>query len=152
MAYRDRTTSEKADVFDYSVLEVRCRKKGAAAGTMDEVQLLMVDNHRETLGYIRDNIEECIGNIVRLKRMEQPEARGVNLGAALLEGSLEPLVSSLALVNRHGVMGKLSVSLKKVLLLMVMERYRSNRAMACRILGVTREELEFELKLCGVTR
>ena len=66
--------------------------------------------------------------------------------------NLEPLVSSLAAANGQGVMDKLSSSLKKALLLMVMERYQSDREKACRVLGISREKLETELKLCGVSR
>ena len=91
-------------------------------------------------------------HVVRLKRMEPREAREKNKSAALLQGNLKPLVTSLAALNGQSVMDKLSVSMKKALLLMVMEHYRSDRAMACKILGISREKLEFELKLCGVAR
>jgi DNA-binding protein Fis len=49
-------------------------------------------------------------------------------------------------------MDKLSSSLKKALLLMVMERYHSDREKACKVLGISQEKLETELKLCGVAR
>ena len=64
-----------------------------------------------------------------------------------MHSSLRPAAS-----NGQGVMDKLSASLKKALLLMVMERYKSDREKACRVLGISREKLETELKLCGVAR
>ncbi|HEY5513286.1 MAG TPA: hypothetical protein VIK40_06560 [Geomonas sp.] len=152
MAYRDRTTAERSSAFDYSMMEVRLRKKGAAAGTRDELRVMTVDNHWDTLRYVQENMDECVGNIVRLKRLQAHEATGVNESAALFQRNLEPLVSSLAAGNGQGVMDKLSASLKKALLLMVMERYQSDREKACRVLGISREKLETELKLCGVAR
>ena len=152
MAYRDRTTAEKSGAFDYSIMEVRLRKKGAAAGTKDDLRLMTVDNHWETLRFVQDNMEQCVGNIVRLKRLQENESRGIQDSAALFERNLEPLVSSRAAANGQGVMDKLSVSLKKALLLMVMDRYKTDRDKACRVLGISREKLETELKNCGVLR
>jgi DNA-binding protein Fis len=152
MAYRDRTTNEKTSIYDYSIMEVRLRKKGAAAETKDELRLMTIDNHSETLRYVQENLEDFIGNIVRLKRFETHDAKGVNENAAMFQKNLEPLVSSLAASNGQGVMDKLSASLKKALLLMVMERYQSDREKACKVLGISREKLESELKLCGVGR
>jgi DNA-binding protein Fis len=152
MAYRDRTTTEKSNASDYTIMEVRLRKKGASAGTKDDLRLMTVDNHWDTLRYVQDNMEECVGNIVRLKRLQDSDSKGVNESAALFQKNLEPLVSSLAAANDQGVMDKLSASLKKALLLMVMERYQSDREKACRVLGISREKLENELRLCGVAR
>jgi DNA-binding protein Fis len=76
----------------------------------------------------------------------------VNESAALFQRNLEPLVSSLAAANGARVMDKLSASLKKALLIMVLERYQSDRNKACRVLGITREKLETELKLLGLAR
>jgi DNA-binding protein Fis len=152
MGYRDRTTGERSGAFDYCIMEVRLRKKGAAAGAKDDLRLLMVDSHWDTLGYVQDNMEECVGNIVRLKQLESHAAKGVNESAALFQRNLEPLISSLAAAKGEGVMDKLSASLKKALLLLVMERYQSDREKACRVLGISREKLETELKLCGVAR
>ena len=152
MAYRDRSTADKSGAFAYSIMEVRLRKKGAAAGTKDDLRMLTVDNHWETLSFVQENMEECVGNIVKLKRLLEKDAKSVNESAALFQRNLEPLVSSLAAANGQGVMDKLSASLKKALLLMVMERYKSDREKACRVLGISQEKLETELRLCGVLR
>jgi len=152
MAHRDRSTNEKTGAFDYSIMEVRLKRKGAAAGTKEDLRLMTVDNHWDTLRWVQDHMEECVGNIVRMKRMQDRETLGVNESAALFQKNLEPLVASLAASNGQGVMDKLSSSLKKALLIMVMERYQSDRDKACRVLGISREKLETELKLCGVVR
>ena len=152
MAYRDRTTNERSGAFNYSIMEIRLRKKGADVGIKDDVRQMTVDNHWDTLRYVQENMEQCVGNIVRLKRLQDHDAKGVNESAALFQRNLEPLVSTLAATSGQGVMDKLSASLKKALLLMVMERYKSDREKACRVLGISREKLETELRLCGVAR
>ena len=133
-------------------MEVRLRKKGAPAGTKDDLRLMTVDSHWDTLRFVQDNMDQCVGNVVRLKRMESSAEQRVNESAELFQRNLEPLVSSLAAAKGQGVMDKLSASLKKALLLMVMERYQSDRETACRVLGISREKLENELQLCGVAR
>ena len=153
MAYRDRENSEKSGAYDYCMMEVRLKKKTASPDTKSECRVLMVDSHWETLRFVQDNMEECVGNMVRMKRLEAKGAkgtRGVDESAALFEKNLEPLIEALTSAKGHGVMDKLSTSLKKALLLMVMDRFKSDREQACRVLGITREKLETELKLCGV--
>ena len=133
-------------------MEVRLRKKGAPAGVKDDIRFMTVDSHWDTLRFVQDNMDECVGNVVRMKRMEPSADQGVNESAELFQRNLEPLVSTLAASQGQGVMDKLSASLKKALLLMVMERYQSDRDTACRVLGISREKLETELKICGVSR
>jgi DNA-binding protein Fis len=152
MGYRDRTTSERSGAFDYCIMEVRLRKKGGPAGVKDDLKLLMVDSQWDTLRFVQENMEECVGNIVRLKRLETHRANGVSESAALFQRNLDPIISSLAAAKGEGVMDKLSSSLKKALLILVMERYQSDRDKACRVLGISKEKLETELKLCGVAR
>ena len=152
MGYRDRTTSERSGSFDFCIMEVRLRKKGAPPESKDDLRLLSVDSHWETLRFVQEHMEECIGNIVRLKRHESKTVEGVDESAALFQRNLEPLISTLAATDGQGVMDKLSTSLKKALLLLVMERYKSDRDKACRVLGISLEKLETELKLCGVAR
>ncbi|HJV36688.1 hypothetical protein [Geomonas sp.] len=151
MAYKARST-EKAGGYDYRIMEVRLRKKNAGPDAKEELRLLMVDSSWDTLRFVQDNMEELVGNIVRLRRLEDCTNKGINESAALFQRNLEPLMSSLAASKGEGVMDKLSLSLKKALLLLVMERYQSDRDQACKVLGITREKLDNELVLCGVAR
>ena len=80
MAYRDRNTRGKTDFYDFCIMEVLLSKKGAAEGTKDQVRLMTVDNHLETLRFVQNNMAACIGNIVRLKRMEDHEAKAGGRG------------------------------------------------------------------------
>jgi DNA-binding protein Fis len=148
MGYRDKTINDKSGAFDYCIMEVRLRKKGAAAGTKEDVRMLMVDSHIETLQFVQENMQQFVGNIVRLRRLEaHPQV--INDSAKLFQSNLDPLLSTLAAANGEGVMDKLSTTLKKALLVMVMERYH-DREKACRVLGISREKLDKELILCGV--
>lgn len=151
MAYRARS-SEKSGGYDFRIMEVRLKKKTAPPGAKEDLRFLMVDSHWETLRFVQENMEELVGNIVRLKRTEPLPAKGVNESAALFQKNLEPLISTLAANRGEGVMDKLSLSLKKALLLLVMERYKSDRDQACKVLGISREKLENELIVCGVVR
>ncbi|GFO57080.1 hypothetical protein GMSM_40870 [Geomonas sp. Red276] len=145
-------STEKSGGYDYRIMEVRLRKKGAPPDAKEDLRLLMVDSHWETLRFVQDNMEEVVGNIVKLKRTEPVTTKGINESAALFQSKLEPLITTLAASRGEGVMDKLSLSLKKALLLMVMERYHSDREQACKVLGISREKLEKELVLCGVSR
>lgn len=111
---------------------------------------MIVDSHYDTLTFVQENMERCVGNLVKLRRLEEHQAKGMEESAALFQKSLAPLVSSLE-AQGEGVMEKLSASLKKALLLMVITRYQSDWNQACQVLGITREKLESELKLCGVS-
>jgi hypothetical protein len=74
MAYRDRNKRGKSDFFDFCIMEVLLSKKGATNGTKDQMRLMTVDNHLETLRFVQNNMDACIGNIVRLKRMDDHDA------------------------------------------------------------------------------
>jgi hypothetical protein len=78
MAYRDRNRKGKTDRFDFCIMEVLLSKQGAAEGTASTMRLMTVDNHVETLRFVRNNLDACIGNIVRLNRMEDHEANAVS--------------------------------------------------------------------------
>lgn len=149
MANRDRTTNERSGAADFCMMEVRLKKKGAPENAKEDLRLLTVDTHWETLRFVQENLDQFIGNVVRLKRLEDRTAK-VNENAQLFQKNLEPLVESIAAAEGQGVMDKLSLSLKKALLLLVMERYHSDREKACQVLGITREKLDSELRLCGV--
>jgi hypothetical protein len=74
MAYRDRNKRGKSDFFDFCIMEVLLSKKGATDGAKDQMRLMTVDNHLETLRFVQNNMDACIGNIVRLKRIEDHDA------------------------------------------------------------------------------
>jgi len=70
MASRDRNARQKIDSYEYCILEVMLTKEGAEPGTGKQLRLVTVDNHVDTLRFVQENMDACIGNIVRLQRME----------------------------------------------------------------------------------
>ena len=70
MACRDRDTGEKIDSYEYCILEVLLTKQGAAVGTGKQMRLVTIDNHFETLRFVKENLDACICNIVMLQRIE----------------------------------------------------------------------------------
>jgi hypothetical protein len=83
MAYRDRNRKGKSDDFDYCVVQVQLSRQGADEGTAKQLRLMTVDNHLDTLRFVQNHLDACIGNIVRLKRMEDHDATAVS-GKVLL--------------------------------------------------------------------
>lgn len=143
--------SERGSERHYRVLEVKIMKKSVAATEGTRTQLLLVDNEHETLRYVQDNMDDFIGNLLRTKRLEEKEQRRVEESSRLFEENLEPLFNLLASTAGSRVLQKMSTSLKKALLLMAMERYASDPASICQVLGITPATLEKEINACGLT-
>ena len=76
MASRDRNKRGKSDPFDFCIMEVLLSKKGAPSGTREQMRLMTVDNHLDTLRFVQNNLDACVGNIVRLKRLEERKPKG----------------------------------------------------------------------------
>lgn len=70
MAYRDRSSGKKTDPFDYCILEVLLTNKSAPSATRDEVRLVTVDNHLETIQFVQSNMAACVENIAMVKRTQ----------------------------------------------------------------------------------
>lgn len=70
MAYRDRSNGKKTDPFDYCILEVSLTNKSAPCEIPDQVRLVTVDNHFDTLQFVRNNLAACIDNLAMVKRTE----------------------------------------------------------------------------------
>ena len=147
--YADK--SESVCERNYRVLEVKIMKKSALQGEGSRTQLLLVDGGHETLRYVQDNMDDFVGNLLRTKRLEEKEQRRVEESSRLFEENLEPLFNLLASTTGNQVLQKMSASLKKALLLMAIDRYASDPASICQVLGITPAALEREINACGLT-
>lgn len=149
MGYRYRMRNEKADEHDFRTMEVVIvRKKDGQE--ISQAQVVTLDNHYETLKYVQENMGDFVANIVRVKRMETAERQTINDNVNLFERNLEPLFSHISQTCQEHVLDKLSLSLKKALLLMAMDRYQCNQESVCRALGLSPERLQQELTSCGL--
>jgi DNA-binding protein Fis len=112
--------------------------------------VLTLGSDWETLSFVKDNMDGIAANLVRVKQMNAERRMHVEESAELFERNLEPLFTLISATAKDHVMDKLSVSLRKALLLMAMERYSCDRESICRALGISKGKLEKELKLCGL--
>lgn len=99
---------------------------------------------------LNEEMDQIAANVMRVKKMSKKPEVHVDESAKFFEGSLQPFFTLISATSKEHVMDKLSVSLRKALLLMAMERYNCNRDKMCRALGLTKAKLEKELKLCGL--
>jgi hypothetical protein len=147
--YADK--SERGSEQNYRVLEVKIMKKSALRTEGSRTQHLLVAGEHETLSFVQDNMDDFIGNLLRTKQLEEKEQRRVEENSRLFEENLEPLFNMLANTTGSQVLQKMSASLKKALLLMAMDRYASDPASICQVLGITQTALEREINACGLT-
>jgi DNA-binding protein Fis len=129
---------------------VEFAKKDANAAEEEAAVVLTVGNDWDTLNFVNDNMDGIAANLVRVTQMNAESRMHVEESAKLFERNLQPLFTLISATSAEHVMDKLSVSLKKALLLMAMERYSCDSDSICRALGLTRGKLEKELKRCGL--
>lgn len=152
MGYRCVMPKEKAGEGEFRLVEVVMVKKSANAESVVAKQVVIVDNHQDTLRHVQDHMDEFIDNILKVKKMEENDRRNVAEAAAIFKESLEPLFAMITASADKHVLGKLSHSLKKALILMAMERYDGDEEMVCKVLGISRERLAREMSNCGAPR
>ncbi|MBJ6727057.1 hypothetical protein [Geomesophilobacter sediminis] len=149
MGYRARTINTRDKGNGYSAIEVVLVESNGepAEGAIPDV--LMVNDDLETLHFVQNNMGEFVGNLVRVKQMNERRAE-IEENARLFQRNLEPLFSLITATAKDHILDKFSHSLRKALLLMAMERYSCDSDLMCRALGLTRPKLEKELKRCGL--
>ena len=135
----------------YRVMEVVMMKNGKTDGKSSTNHLLFVDNNQETLKFVQESMDDIIKNIIRIKKMTKIDQE-IEDNAKLFEQTLDPLFSVMAEKTQGSILDKLSVSLKKALILMAMDRYKRNKNSVCKALGISPEKLDGEMAICGITR
>jgi DNA-binding protein Fis len=151
MGYRCNDTEMKAGAYDNRVIQITISDKDSSA--KDDVPVaLTLANDWETLRFTKENMDAVVANLVRVKQMDAHNRRQVEESAELFEKNLEPLFALISATAQEHVMDKLSVSLKKALLLMAMDRYNCDSDRICRALGMTKGKLEKELQRCGLSQ
>jgi DNA-binding NtrC family response regulator len=150
MGHRCTAPDEKAGESPFRIMEVVMLKKSEMGIARPTSQMLTVDNQWETLRYVQEHMDEIIGTMVRVNRMETSSRRKIEDNARLFEKNLEPLFSLISATSKENLMDKLSSSLKKALLLMALDRYHCDRETISRALGISKEKLEKEMKACGL--
>ena len=152
MGQRYRIANEKADDFDFRIMEVVMVEKKGGLKKAASTKVVVVDNHQDTLRYVQENMDDFIGNVLKTRRLEQRQSSPVAESSELFEKNLQPLFTHISETTRSNILDKLSTSLKKALLIMALERYHEDRESVCRVLGLSPERLEKEIVLCGLDR
>jgi DNA-binding NtrC family response regulator len=143
-------TNEMGNDCAYRVMEVVMLKKNRKGQENATTHVMLVDNNRETLKIVQESMDEIVSNLVKVNKMSKPSKK-VDESAQLFQEGLNPLFSVMAETSNGHILDKLSVSLKKALILMAMDRYRSNRDSVCRALGISPDKLSLEMELCGIS-
>jgi DNA-binding protein Fis len=150
MASRCKDASQRAGTYGYRAIEVVLVKRNGMNAGNEVAKVLTVENDWDTLSYVRDNMSDITANLVRAKYLKTDDSAHVEESAKLFQKNLEPLFTLISATAAEHVMDKLSMSLRKALLLMAMDRYSCDSESICRALGITRGKLEKELKRCGL--
>jgi hypothetical protein len=74
MGYRNEKSEGTRNCREYTPLEVVIMRKGVAA-SMPKTKVVLVAGDRETLDFVRQNMDQFVGNVVRLNRMEERHQR-----------------------------------------------------------------------------
>jgi len=151
MGHSCKTVSRYDGDCMYRVMEVVMMKNGKNAERSPATHLLLIDNNQETLRFVQDSMNDIITNIIRVDKMTR-HSKKIDENAALFEKNLDPLFSVMAENPQGSILDKLSLSLKKALILMAMDRYKSNKGSVCKALGISSEKLDGEMALCGINR
>ena len=135
----------------YRVMEVVMMKSSKGMKDTASTHLLLVDNNQETIKFVQESMDDIISNLIKVTKMTQ-NCKKINESANLFEKNLDPLFSVMAENTKGSILDKLSTSLKKALILMAMDKYKSDKKSVCKALGITSDKLEGEMALCGISR
>ncbi len=149
MGYRCALPKENGDDFEYRLMEVVMVKK-TQTGEKASAQVLVIDNDQETLRHVQENWNDFIGNLIKVKKIEDRDRQKVAESSEIFGKRLEPLFSRISETTSKNLLANLSKSLKKALILMAMERYEGDKDVICKVLGINRERLDNEMSLCGL--
>ncbi len=112
--------------------------------------VLLLNNDPETLRYA----EQYLSKICRLAVMVGKPSEDLNHSARndslALSRDLESLLDSLVSNSDHNLLERMTSSLKTAILSLACDRYKSDRKLICRALGLTEEQLDQELRKYGV--
>lgn len=136
--------------YGFAAMEVVLMRRQTDPGAQRIAAVLTLGNDPDVWRLINEEMDDIARNLVRVKKMNSQKQEHVEESAQLFKKTLEPLFTLISATAQEHIMDKLSLSLRKALLLMAMERYSCNSEKMCRALGLSKTKLEKELKLCGL--
>jgi hypothetical protein len=152
MGYRYVMPNERDDDYSFRMMEVVMVEKKGHGKESSTSKVMIVDNHWDTLRYVQEHMNDFVGNMIKVNKMAKDNSGRIEESAKLFEKNLQPLFSLISETSRTHILDKLSNSLKKALILMAMDRYKSDTESICKALGITQDKLEKEMTLCGLNK
>lgn len=149
MAYRFDSGVRSGRDQGFIIMELIGTKGGEASGE-GRAELLLVDGSHETLILVQECLAEIVGNALRARRLAERREREQTAGAELFTRNLAPLLQKAPESAAGGILGSLSLPLKKALLKLAMDCFDNDRESASRALGISRDRLEQEMRACGL--
>ena len=150
MGYRCHNQYEKEEDHGFRLMEVVMVEKKSTGSENSSTRVLMVDNQYETLKFVQDHMNDFVANMIKVKKMNPVSVKKIEESAELFQNNLQPLFSMISETSKTHILDKLSNSLKKALILMAIDRYKSDRDSICKALGISQEKLEKEMMVCGL--
>ncbi len=149
MGYRCDLPKTNNGECEFRIMEVVMVKKSRDRETSSS-QVLIIDNDQETLRQVQENWNDYIGNLIKVRKMEDRDRQKVAESSEIFGRKLQPLFSHISETTCKNLLSNLSKSLKKALILMALERYDGDKDIICKVLGINRERLDSEMSLCGL--
>jgi hypothetical protein len=150
MGYREMTTNAEYGQYAFRAIEVApVQKDTLGRDRMGSPLIILVGGEPETLRFVQENLHVIVNNVLRVKKMK-PTSRNIEETAQIFERNLQDLFTIAAQHKGSSLLSEMSLSLKKALLILAVERYRNDRERICRIFGITPDKLEQEMVSCGL--
>ena len=136
----------------FRVMEVVSMRKRIGDKGIPISQRMLVANHPETIEDVRENLDEFVVNVIKVRNMQERDRKCLEETSRLFEQNLQQLFTMITTSKQTSkVLEKLSCSLRKALLLLALERCDNDQDEVCRTLGMTPKGLARELDSFGIT-
>ncbi len=150
MGQRYLNQAEKSSSYQFRLMEVAVIRRGDS-GEAVLFQPLAVDNHEETLRFVRENLKSFIDNVKKINRTRALPRQTKALPAETVVDAAGPLFAAINNKVPPGFFEKLSGPVRKSLLEIAMRRYRNDKASVCKVLSIDSDYLEKEMLACGLS-
>lgn len=136
---------------NYRLLEVMMLHTKANNDEIKERRTLVVEASHETVSFVEQNMNEIVGNLVRMRKLEVEDLRLIEESARLFQDNLAPLFAMLTAGSDGEPLLHLSQSLKKGLLLSALRRFDNDLPAVAAMFGLSENELHTELAAAGIS-
>jgi hypothetical protein len=135
---------------EYLALEMVGKMAAEGSGLVPFSQVLVVAGDKETLHFLELHMDQVVRNVAQAKKIAWSSGDRVDEGPQYFEKKIETMLEILPDKWSRGRFEALAISMKKALLLISLDRFHGNWEMICRVLGISRGELDREMRSCGI--